>query len=132
MNPLRRTITISAVALGLGVSALSGTAVAEELPNDNWHIHDGGTGENHESTQLFDLIFGPQRYGTDAVPYVSCPDATDKFFLPNGANSPVIAAGVCMSDKMVVHLLAGPPAAPAGWSTLFDFVYYQVTYTEPL
>jgi hypothetical protein len=127
MNPLRRAITISVVALGLGVSAMSSTAFAHDVPNEkNWHIHDGlgpGPGGNppshHAPLAFFPDLFAQEGldYGTPEAPFVSCPNATDKVFLPNGANGAVIAAGVCISDEWIVHLRVGTDA-PASWSTL--------------
>ena len=125
MNPIRRAITISAVALGLGVAAVSGSASADEVPNEkNWHIRDGlgngpAFGDHHAPLAFFPALFAQEglAYGTAGAPYVSCPNATDKVFLPNGANGAVIAAGICKSDKFVLHLRFGT-GAPEGWSTL--------------
>jgi hypothetical protein len=136
MNKLLR-ITKAAlpfVALGLGVSALSGTASAHEVPNENWHIHDGqglgpAFGDHHAPLAFFPDIFEPLdlEYGSAEAPYVSCPNATDKVFLPHGVHGAVGAAGVCMSDEWVVHLRFGTEA-PAGWSSLDVGGGFEVHY----
>lgn len=79
MNPIRRAITISAVALGLGVAAVSGTTSADEVPNEkNWHIHDGlgngpAFGDHHAPLAFFPALFAQEglAYGTAEAPYVN-------------------------------------------------------------
>lgn len=135
-RPLRSSVGVLAcLALGFSVSATG--ALAHEVPNENWHIHDGMgggplVGDHHAPLGFWPRLFAQEGlvYGTPEAPFVMCPNATDKAFLPNGANGTVGAAGVCMNDVFVVHLLSGVDT-PAGWSTLTfpdgTFLSYRLT-----
>jgi hypothetical protein len=133
---LRITVGVLAcLTLGSGVSALGATALAHEVPNEaNWHIHDGtgpgpSAGSHHAGLAFFPALFAQEGlvYGTAEAPYVRCPNATDKGLLPHGAQGAVTAAGVCMSDKFVLHLRSGTDA-PEGWSTLAGTtLHYRLT-----
>jgi hypothetical protein len=127
------------VCLAVAVAAMAGatTASADDVPNENWHIHDGLgagplAGDHHAPLGFWPRLFAQEGlvYGTEAAPFVMCPNATDKVFLPNGVNGTVDGAGVCMSDTFIVHLLSGVDT-PAGWSTLSfangTFLSYRLT-----
>jgi hypothetical protein len=133
----RRLSTIG-VAAAL-VAALPGSASADRGAYDNWHVHDGGSGTDesglvHRGLALFPAILT----GGNVDAYLSdpayCPDATDKFLLPNGANGEFPAAGMCVTDAYVIHLRAIPSGdpAPTGWQASgFPIagaeVYYKLT-----
>ena len=97
-------------------------AAADRGAFHNWHGHDGGSGTDetglvHRGLALFPAILT----GGDVAAYLQdpayCPDATDKFLLPNGANGEFPAAGMCLTDAYVIHLRAIPSGhpAPEGW-----------------
>ena len=68
-------------------------------------------------------------YGTSEAPYVWCTNATDKGLLDPGGQGQASAAGHCINDEYVVHLVRGIEA-PAGWSTLVvsgDDFHYLLT-----
>src|SRR3954453_13146037 len=134
---LRRLGTIgAAVALA---AAVAGPASADRGAFNNWHVHDGGTGTDesglvHRGLALFPAILT----GGDIPAYLRdpayCPDATDKFLLPNGANGEFPAAGICHTDAYVIHLRAIPAGqpAPSGWLRSgfvieSAVVYYRLT-----
>ena len=117
---------------------MGSTALAHEVPNEaNWHIHDGTgggppAGDHHAGLAFWPRLFAQEGlvYGTAAAPFVRCPNATDKVFLPNGVHGAVDGAGVCMSDRFIVHILSGVDT-PSGWSTLTfpngTFLSYRLT-----
>jgi hypothetical protein len=122
----------------LGVLTTGSNAVAHEVPNEqNWHIHDGNgggpaVGDHHAGLGFWPRLFSQEGlvYGTAAAPFVRCPNATDKVFLPNGVHGAVDGAGVCMNEVFIVHLLSGVDT-PKGWSTLTfpngTFLSYKLT-----
>jgi hypothetical protein len=126
------------LAVALGVTAMGSSALAHQVPNEkNWHIHDGTgagplAGDHHAGLGFWPRLFTQEGlvYGTEAAPYVRCPNATDKVFLPNGVHGAVDGAGVCVSDAFIVHILSGVEP-PAGWSTLAfpngTFLSYRLT-----
>ena len=117
---------------------MGSTALAHEVPNEaNWHIHDGTgggplAGDHHAGLGFWPRLFAQEGlvYGTAEAPFVRCPNATDKVFLPDGVNGAVDGAGVCMSDRFIVHILSGVDT-PNGWSTLTfpngTFLSYRLT-----
>jgi hypothetical protein len=117
---IRRLGTIgAAVALA---TAAAGPASADRGAYQNWHVHDGGSGTDesglvHRGLALFPAILT----GGDVAAYLTdpayCPDATDKFLLPNGANGEFPAAGMCVTRAYVIHLRAIPSGnpTPTGW-----------------
>lgn len=136
---LRRTVgVLVCLALGFSVSAMGSAASAHEVPNEtNWHIHDGTgggplVGDHHAGLGFWPRLFAQEGlvYGTAEAPFVRCPNATDKVFLPNGVNGAVDGAGVCMSDVFLVHILSGVDT-PTGWSALSfpngTFLSYRLT-----
>jgi hypothetical protein len=126
VKPLNKTVGgLACLALSCCVAAFAAPALAHDVPNEaNWHIHDGTgggplVGDHHAGLGFWPRLFAQEGlvYGTAEAPFVRCPNATDKVFLPNGVNGAVDGAGVCMSDVFVVHLLSGVDT-PSGWSTL--------------
>jgi hypothetical protein len=126
------------LTLAFGVLAVGSSAVAHEVPNEqNWHIHDGTgrgplVGDHHAGLGFWPRLFAQEGrvYGTAEAPFVRCPNATDKVFLPNRVHGAVDGAGVCMSDVFVVHILSGVDP-PDDWSILTfpngTFLSYRLT-----
>jgi hypothetical protein len=113
---------------------LATPALAHDVPNTTgWHTHDGVLGDpaHHKPVLFFPALFAAEGlgvYGTD-VGFLDCPDATDKGLLPHGAQGTVHAAGMCMNDAYIVHLLSGVDA-PRGWTTIsFGGVDYHYRLT---
>ena len=133
-----RAGVLACLALVFGVLTMGSSALAHEVPNEeNWHIHDGTgggplAGDHHAGLGFWPRLFAQEGlvYGTAEAPFVVCPNATDKVFLPNGVNGAVDGAGVCMNDVFVVHLLSGVDT-PDGWSILTfpngTFLSYRLT-----
>jgi len=139
-RPGRRVLTATMAAFvfvaAQGAVALAGSS-ASTLPPE-WHIHDGqtGLGAQHKGIGFFPTILGVSTsvYLQDPA---SCPNATDKAFLPsNGeSQSEVLRAGVCMTSTAVIRLRTVPlgVSGPDGWSSLSGtdgggyITYYQVT-----
>jgi hypothetical protein len=134
-----RAVLLSLLVLGLGVLAMGSSALAHEVPNErNWHVHDGkgggpSVGDHHAGLGFWPQLFfqeGGLIYGTAEAPFVRCPNATDKVFLPNGVHGAVDGAGVCMNELFIVHLLSGVDT-PDGWRTLTfsngTFLSYKLT-----
>lgn len=130
------SLTFAAVAV-FGPAAAFADSSASDLPPE-WHIHDGQTGI---SPQHKGIGFFPAILGVDAATYLldpaSCPNATDKAFLPSAgsAQSPLLRAGVCLTDAYVIQLRTVPDGVdgPDGWASLTVAsepgwrTYYQVT-----
>ena len=126
------------LTLALAILTMGSSAVAHEVPNEqNWHIHDGTgggplVGDHHAGLGFWPRLFAQEGlvYGTAAAPFVRCPNATDKVFLPNGIHGAVDGAGVCVNDVFVVHILSGVDP-PANWSILTfpngTFLSYRLT-----
>ena len=106
----------AAVAVAGALLGAASPAAALQVPNSNWHQHPPGA-------PWLVAIAGE----------VVCPNATDKMLLKSaGVNSsPVLVAGVCMSETHVVHLRwAHGGKQPAGWSQVMvqgSPVYYKLT-----
>jgi hypothetical protein len=89
-------------------------------------------GDHHAGLAFWPRLFMEEDlvYGTEAAPFVRCPNATDKVFLPNCVHGAVDGAGVCIGERHVVHLLSGVET-PAGWSVLTfpdgRFLSYNMT-----
>jgi hypothetical protein len=127
------------VAMFALAAATAGSAAADRGAFNNWHVHDGGSGTDesglvHRGLALFPAILT----GGDVAAYLTdpayCPDATDKFLLPNGANGEFPAAGICMTNAYIIHLRAIPSGdpVPSGWQASGFLVggaevYYQLT-----
>jgi hypothetical protein len=126
------------LTLALAILTMGSSALAHEVPNErNWHIHDGAgpgplAGDHHAGLGFWPRLFAQEGlvYGTAAAPFVRCPNATDKVFLPNGIHGQVDGAGVCVNDVFVVHILSGVDP-PANWSILTfpngTFLSYRLT-----
>jgi hypothetical protein len=136
---IRRAARILIPLAIFGFGILTGSnALAHQVPNErNWHIHDGtgggpAVGDHHAGLGFWPRLFSQEGlvYGTTEAPFVRCPNATDKVFLPNGVHGAVDGAGVCGNDLYVVHLLSGVDT-PQGWSTLSfpngTFLSYKLT-----
>lgn len=126
------------LTLALAILTMGSSARAHGVPNErNWHIHDGTgagplAGDHHAGLGFWPRLFAQEGlvYGTAAAPFVRCPNATDKVFLPNGIHGSVDGAGVCVNDVFVVHILSGVDP-PANWSILTfpngTFLSYRLT-----
>jgi len=131
--------------LGVFVTAVLMTALfafpasADRGSWNNWHVHDGGTGQvdstglTHRGLVFFPEIFGPT-YATTPALWAYCTDATDKN-LVGGDEGVKAAAGQCQNDSSIIHLQgipAGDPA-PEGWTSLSSTpfpgftIYYRLT-----
>ena len=108
----RRALMASMAALvfvaAQGAVALAGSS-ASTLP-PQWHIHDvpvGGSPLNaqHKGVGFFHTVLGitPDVYLLDPA---SCPNATDKVFLPSKdeSQSELLRAGVCFTSTKVIQL----------------------------
>jgi hypothetical protein len=119
-----------------GAAALAGSSAADLPPN--WHVHDGqlALGPQHKGIGFFPTILSlsTAEYLQDPA---SCPNATDKVFLPSveESQSDVLRAGVCTTSTANIRLRTVPvgTAGPEGWQSLTTasepgFVtYYLVT-----
>jgi hypothetical protein len=137
---LRRVLTAGAAAAvvlaGLGGPAIAASG-ASVLPPE-WHIHDGqtGLGPQHKGIGFFPTVLGETTSQYLADP-ASCPNATDKAFLPSfgDSSSEVLRAGVCMTSSATIQLrtVRLGVSGPEGWSALSGtdgggyVTYYQVT-----
>ena len=114
---------LSALGAALALAgAAPGSAAADRSTFENWHVHDGGSGTDesglvHRGLALFPAILT----GGDVATYLTdpayCPDATDKFLLPNGANGEFLAAGMCLTNAYIIQLRTIPSGdpVPTGW-----------------
>jgi hypothetical protein len=142
----------AALRVGLVLAAMTALLAAQAgavsadssaaLLSPEWHVHDGltGLGPQHKAVGFFPTILGLST--TDyALDPATCPNATDKAFLPsygNGASS-VLRAGACFTSSAVINVRTVPygTAGPDGWASLYPtdgsvpggpwVTYYQVT-----
>ena len=140
VRPARRVFMAGFAALvfvaAQGAVALAGSS-ASTLP-PNWHVHDGQTslGAQHKGIGFFPRILGISSSVYLGDP-ASCPNATDKAFLPSAGSSEseILRAGVCMTSTAVIQLRTVPlgVSGPEGWSFISGtdgggyITYYQVT-----
>jgi hypothetical protein len=134
---IQRFGTLAAAFILAGAAASS--ASADRGAFENWHVHDGGSGTDasglvHRGLALFPAILTGGNVAAYLTDPAYCPDATDKFLLPNGANGEFPAAGICTTDAYVIHLRAIPSGdpTPTGWQgSGFPIqgaeVYYRLT-----
>jgi len=109
-------------------------AAAREF--NNWHIHSGLTelGAPHRSAAFFPALLGVDLATYKASPalWAYCPDATDKA-LVGGDGGRQGAAGVCMNEMYVIHLLTVPSGQtpPTGWTLVpgLTNTYYLLSAT---
>ena len=143
VRPARRVFMAGLAALvfvaAQGAIALAASS-ASTLPPE-WHIHDGQTwlGVQHKGTGFFPTILGISRpdYLADPASWASCPNATDKAFLPSAgeSQSEILRAGVCFTSTTVIRLRTVPlgVSGPEGWAFISGtdgggyITYYQVT-----
>jgi len=111
----------AAAMLAVGLASPA-SAKGATLP-PNWHVHDCTASPcvlPHAATSFFPYILGQtlDQYLADPA---TCPNATDKAFLPPGleAGQP-LRAGVCMTSTTVIHLRSIPEGdpAPEGWALI--------------
>jgi hypothetical protein len=140
LPPIKRAL-VAVVGAAAILGAQGGAALADSsastLPPE-WHIHDGqtGLGAQHKGIGFFPTILGISS-GIYLLDPASCPNATDKAFLPSAGSSAseVLRAGICMTSTQVIHLRTVPlgVSGPAGWASLSGtdggayVTYYQVT-----
>jgi hypothetical protein len=140
MPALRRALIAvvgAAAILGAQAAAALANSSASTLPPE-WHIHDGQTslGAQHKGVGFFPTILGIST-STYLLDPASCPNATDKAFLPSHGSSAseVLRAGVCFTSTQVIELRTVPlgTSGPDGWSSLSGtdgggyVTYYRVT-----
>ena len=133
---MRRFLRLVVMAIAIALVTAS-PVLGHGVPNEkNWHIHDGlgagpAAGDHHAPLAIFPALFAQEGlvYGTSEAPFVWCTNATDKGLLDPGGQGTVSAAGHCINDLWIVHLLRGIDA-PAGWETLVvagDDFHYLLT-----
>jgi predicted phage tail protein len=138
--PAFKRALAAVVAAAAILGAQSGAALADSSASTlppAWHIHDGqtGLGAQHKGIGFFPTILGIST-ATYLLDPASCPNATDKAFLPSAGSSAseVLRAGVCMTSTQVIQLRTVPigVSGPEGWSSLSGtdgggyVTYYQV------
>jgi hypothetical protein len=117
--PIAAAATLLLTAYGATVVAADDAAV---LP-PSWHIHDGQTalGSQHKGVGFFPRILGitTAEYLLDPA---SCPNATDKSFLPSFGERQAMSLrnGECRTSTVIIHLQTLPVGSdgPEGWSSL--------------
>jgi len=138
--PARRAllaVVAAAAILGSVGSVALADSSASTLP-PAWHIHDGqlGLGSQHKGTGFFPTLLGISK-DTYLLDPASCPNATDKAFLPSfgESSSVVLRAGVCFTSTKVIELRTVPlgVSGPDGWASLSGtdgggyVTYYRIT-----
>jgi len=139
---MKTSLLAAAVLAVLATLTVYGTAAladssASTLP-PNWHVHDGaiGLGPQHKGIGFFPAILGGISTATYLTDPASCPDATDKAFLPQGRQEgQPLRAGMCETSSKIIHLRTLPvgTAGPDGWSSVTSasepgwVTYYLIT-----
>lgn len=132
-------VSLALVAMAaFGTTAALADSSASELP-PTWHVHDGQgstLGTQHKPAGFFPTILDISST-TYLLDPASCPDATDKAFLPSAgsAQSPLLRAGICQTSAYVIQLRTVPDGVdgPYGWDSLTVATepgwrtYYKVT-----
>jgi hypothetical protein len=129
-------VSLAFVAMAaFGPAAALADSSASDLPPE-WHIHDNQSGGQHKPAGFFPTVLeiSLADYLLDPA---ACPNATDKAFLPSAgsAQSPLLRAGVCMTDAYVIQLRTVPigVSGPDGWDYISGtdggtyITYYRVT-----
>lgn len=121
-----------AFSAGLLIALTAASPVsAERSTFNNWHVHNGLAGGR--PAVFFPAIFGLSLtdYQADPSRWAYCPNATDKPLLGDGiVDGSKSAAGVCMNETTVIHLLAvgADQSPPAGWTQIpGTLAYYRLT-----
>ena len=108
----------------LGALVVANPASAEREVFNNWHIHSGLlSGGLHRTAAFFPTILSVSlsAYQADPALWAYCPNATDKALLGDGVlDGSKSAAGVCMNETTVIHLLSVPSgqSPPEGWTAI--------------
>lgn len=132
-------IAITGLAASAAVISILALAVAPARADrqsfNNWHVHDGGTG-NADATGLTQRGVGPfakiftggdvAAYKSDPSLWAYCPNATDKTLLHDdnlpGAH---LRDGNCMNALYIIHLKSVPDddvdQVPDGWTAVPNF-----------
>lgn len=130
-------VATAAMILGAQGAAALADSSASTLP-PTWHIHDGltGLGSQHKGIGFFPTILGISS-GTYLLDPATCPNATDKAFLPSwgDSSSEVLRAGMCQTSTKVISIRTVPlgVSGPDGWASLSGtdgggyVTYYKVT-----
>ena len=120
---MTRTIPATIAAGLLAAFALATAASADRGSWNGWHVHDGTAvpytdagGLTHRGVAIFPAIFtggNAAAYIADPSLWAYCPNATDKALLGDGVvDGSKSAAGVCMNENSVIHLLDVPGRRP--------------------
>ena len=143
MSKQMKTLAGLGAAACLALATAAGPAGADRQSFNNWHVHDGGTGNTdasgltHRGVAFFPAIFT----GGDVAAYennpsllVYCPNATDKTLLHDGAlPGENLRDGVCMNEQNIIHLKSVPDAevgrVPTGWTQIFHETVDGTGYT---
>lgn len=126
-----RRVLITATGLLAAALAAASPAAADREIFNNWHVHNGLPGGRPAAFFPTILQVSLAQYQADPAMWAYCPDATDKVLLPNGQQGSKSAAGVCMNERTVIHILTvkDDQSPPAGWTPLpgSSTAYYQLT-----
>lgn len=117
---------VLAITVAGAMMTFAGAAIASdasELP-PTWHVHDGQgatLGPQHKGIGFFPAILGlsVSDYLLDPA---SCPNATDKAFLPSFGSSEaaLLRAGQCQTSTAIILVRTVPvgTSGPDGWASL--------------
>jgi hypothetical protein len=137
---MRSPIMLAAAIAAL--LAVAAPASADRGSWNGWHVHDGTAvpymdtgGLTHRGVAIFPAIFtggNAAAYIADSSLWAYCPDATDKALLGDAViDGSKSAAGVCMNENGVIHLLSVPEgqSPPNGWERIPGTAtgYYKLT-----
>jgi hypothetical protein len=104
-------------------TTLAGAGGPPLLP-PNWHVHDAVTAsqvnDQHKLVSFFPAILTGGNTTLYLQDPASCPNATDKAFLPSvdTSESDILRAGQCQTSAQVIHLRTVPvgTSGPEGWT----------------
>lgn len=126
-----RRLSLVLVAGLLTALTTASPVSADRSTFNNWHVHNGLPGGRPAA--FFPTILGLSLtdYQADPSRWAYCPNATDKALLGDGiVNGAKSAAGVCMNDTTVIHLLSvgAEQSPPVGWTQIpGSSSYYRLT-----